>query len=162
MGNLDAALKRYYRSIRKDLPCSYKMKKRVMQQIQESVDLFLEQNPDADFEAVQSHFGEPQTIALSYIEDQDAPELLRKMRIKKKLIAIVAGVMALILTIWLVALVWAVVDTKETNDGHINDTIIINNREKGYQYEISYSIAGNCYVVADWFGSCQGFGSNSE
>ena len=84
MGNLDTALKRYYRSIRKDLLCSYKMKKRIMQQIRESVDQFLEQNPDAEFDAVRLHFGEPQTIALSYIEDQDAPELLQKMCIKKK------------------------------------------------------------------------------
>lgn len=101
MGNLDAALKRYYRSIRKDIPCSYKTKKRIMQQIQESVGLFLEQNPDADFTAIQLHFGEPQTIAMSYIEDQDAPELLRKMRIKRKVIAIVVGTMALIVAIWL-------------------------------------------------------------
>ena len=123
MGNLDTALEQYYRSIRKDLPCSYKMKKRIMQQIQESVGLFLEQNPDADFEVVQAHFGEPQTIALSYIEDQDAPELLRKMRIKKKVLAIVAGVMALILTIWVAAIVWAIVDTNKTNDGQIITTV---------------------------------------
>ena len=109
MGNLDTALKRYYRSIRKDLPCSYKMKKRIMQQIQESVDQFLEQNPDADFDAVQLHFGEPQTIALSYIEDQDAPELLRKMRIKRRVLAIVAGVLAAALLIWGCAVVYAVI-----------------------------------------------------
>lgn len=125
MGNLDTALKRYYRSIRKDLPCSYKMKKRIMQQIQESVDQFLEQNPDADFDAVQLHFGEPQTIALSYIEDQDAPELLRKMRIRRKVIAIIAGTVALVLAIWLAAMVWAIADANQTTDGHINDTSVI-------------------------------------
>lgn len=119
MGNLDAALKRYYRSIRKNLPCSYKMKKTIMQQIQESVGLFLEQNPDADFDAIQLHFGEPRTIALSYIEDQDAPELLRKMRVKRKVIAIVAGTMALILALWLAVVVWGIVDAEQTTGGHI-------------------------------------------
>lgn len=125
MGNLDAALKRYYRSIRKDLPCAYKMKKRILQQVQESVDQFLEQNPDADFDAVQLHFGEPQTIALSYIEDQDTPELLRKMRIKRKVIATVVGTMALILAIWLAVAVWGIIDANQTTNGHINDTIIV-------------------------------------
>ncbi len=125
MGNLDTALKRYYRSIRKDLPCSYKMKKRIMQQIQESVDQFLEQNPDADFDAVQLHFGEPQTIALSYIEDQDAPELLRKMRIKKSVLAIVACTMALIVAIWLAVAVWGIIDAKDTTNGHTNDGIVV-------------------------------------
>lgn len=119
MGNLDTALKRYYRNIRKDLPCSYKMKKRIMQQIRESVDQFLEQNPDADFDAVQLHFGEPQTIALSYIEDQDAPELLRRMRIRKKVLAIVAGTMALVLAVWMVAMVWAVINEQQTTGGHV-------------------------------------------
>ncbi len=125
MGNLDTSLKRYYRSIRKDLPCSYKMKKTIMQQIQESVGLFLEQNPNADFDEVKLHFGEPQTIALSYIEDQDAPELLRKMRIKRKVIVIVVGTMALIVAIWLTVAVWGIIDANQTTDGHINDTIIV-------------------------------------
>lgn len=119
MGNLDTALKRYYRNIRKDLPCSYKMKKRIMQQIQESVGLFLEQNPDADFDAVQLHFGEPQTIALSYIEDQDTPELLRRMRIRRKALAIVAGTMALVLAVWMVAMAWAVINEQQTTGGHV-------------------------------------------
>lgn len=119
MSNLDTALKRYYRSIRKDLPCSYKMKKRIIQQIQESVDQFLEQNPDADFDAVQLHFGEPQTIALSYIEDQDTPELLRKMRIKKRIITIVAGAMVAVLVIWGVAVAWAVICEERAQDGHV-------------------------------------------
>ena len=123
MGNLDTALKRYYRNIRKDLPCSYKMKKRIMQQIRESVDQFLEQNPDADVDAVQLHFGEPQTIALSYIEDQDAPELLRKMRIKKKVLAIIVAAMSLILAIWLLATAWAIADAKRTTDGHTSERV---------------------------------------
>lgn len=79
----------------------------------------------AKFDAVQLHFGEPQTIALSYIEDQDAPELLRKMRIKKKVLAIIAVVMSLILVIWLLATAWAIADAKQTTDGHIGEDITI-------------------------------------
>lgn len=119
MGNLDAALKRYYHSISKELPCPRKTRVKIMQQIQSSVNLFLEQNPDADFHDVQVHFGEPQTIALSYIEDQDAPELLRKMHIKRKVIAIVATTMALILAIWMSVAIWGVIDTNDRNNGHI-------------------------------------------
>lgn len=119
MGNLDAALKRYYHNISKELPCSRKTKAQIMQQIQSSVNLFMEQNPSADFNTVQAHFGEPKTIALSYIEDQDAPELLRKMHIKKKVLAIVAGAMAFILVVWLVAVGWAIMDKEYTDDGHV-------------------------------------------
>ena len=124
MGNLDAALKRYYRSIRKDLPCSYKMKKIIMQQIQESVGLFLEQNPDADFAAVQLHFGEPQIIALSYIEDENAPELLQKMHIKKRILAIIASAVALALVMWMAVVAWGIISEQQTKEGHIIVDII--------------------------------------
>lgn len=123
MSNLDAALKRYYRSIHRELPCSFKMKKRIMQQIYESVNLFLEQNPTADFETVQSHFGEPQTIALSYVEDQDAPALLRKMRIKKIAIAIVAVTMALVLVSWIAAMTWAIINEQQAQNGHTGERV---------------------------------------
>lgn len=125
MGNLDAALKRYYHNISKELPCSRKTKAQIMQQIQSSVNLFMEQNPSADFNTVQAHFGEPKTIALSYIEDQDAPELLRKIHIKRKVIAIVAGTMVLILAIWMAVAAWGMIDTNDRNDGYIDDGIII-------------------------------------
>lgn len=125
MGNLDTALKRYYHNISKELPCSRKTKAQIMQQIQSSVNLFMEQNPSADFNTVQAHFGEPKTIALSYIEDQDAPELLRKIHIKRKVIAIVAGTMVLILAIWMAVAAWGMIDTNDRNDGYIDDGIIV-------------------------------------
>lgn len=125
MGSFDSALKKYYRSIRQELPCSWKMKKQIMQQIQDNVDLFREQNPSADFAAIQAHFGTTQEIASSYIDDQDAPALLRKMRIKKSVLMIVVGTMALVFVIWLVATMWAIFDTNKTNDGHVDEGIIV-------------------------------------
>lgn len=125
MGNLDAALKRYYHNISKELPCSRKTKAQIMQQIQSSANLFMEQNPSADFDTVQAHFGEPKTIALSYIEDQDAPELLRRIHIKRKVIAIVAGTMVLILAIWMAVAVWGMFDTNDRNNGYIGERVEI-------------------------------------
>lgn len=118
MGNLDAALKRYYRSINQELPCSRKMKKQIMQRIQDSVTLFLEQNPNADFNAVQAHFGTAQEIASSYVDTQDAPALLQKMCIKKKALAIVAGVLTAALLVWVAAVVYAVISEYHTNEGY--------------------------------------------
>lgn len=125
MGNLDAALKQYYRNIRSELPCSWGQRNRILRQIRESVDNYLEENPDADFAAIEAHFGNAQTIASSYIDVQDAPELLRKMRIKKRVIAIVAGAMAVVLLIWGAAVVWAALDAKGAHDGHIGERIEI-------------------------------------
>lgn len=118
MGNNDAALKRYYRKINRALPCSSAMKKTIVQQLQESVRSYLEQNPDASFTAVQQHFGTPQEIAAAYIEDQGAPELLRKMTIKKWVLAIIAGVLAAALLLWAGAVAWAIYDAKTISEGY--------------------------------------------
>lgn len=119
MGKLDATLKRYYRGIWKALPCSRSMRNQILQQIQENVSQFLEQNPSADFDAVQNRFGSAQEIAYSYIDDQNTSELLCKIRLKKKVLAIFAGVMAAFLLIWGAAVICASIDASNRNDGYI-------------------------------------------
>lgn len=120
MGNLDAALKRYYRGINKELPCSRKMKKQILLQIQENVSIFLEQNPAATFEMVQAHFGTAQEIASSYIDDQEATALLHKMNIKRKVLTIIAAVLTVALLIWTAAVIGTALDAKNTYGGYIN------------------------------------------
>lgn len=119
MGNNDAALKRYYCDVKRALPCSSKIKKQIVQQLQESVCDFILQNPNTDFAAIQHHFGTPQEIVSSYIDEQGTPELLKKMTIKKRVLAIVASVMAIILMSWMIAVAWSIHDDRETNRGHI-------------------------------------------
>ena len=95
----DPALKRYIRSISSEIP-SGKMRKRIISQIRDSIVEYIQENPEADFETVQSHFGTPQEIAASYMYAEETPVLLRKMNINKKVLAIVAGVMAVIFALW--------------------------------------------------------------
>lgn len=123
MGNRDAAMKQYYRSIRGELPCSWGQRNRILRQIRESVNNYLEENPDADFAAIEAHFGNAQTIASSYIDTQDAPELLRRMRIKKRVIAVIAGAMAVVLLIWGAAVVWAALDAADRHDGRTDERV---------------------------------------
>ena len=123
MGSNDAALKRYYRSISKTLPCPRKMKMQIVAHIKDSVSEYLAQNPDADFEAVQNHFGTPEQIASSCVDTQDAPVLLRKMSVKKKVIAIVAGAVAVALLLWAGAMAWAIYDNKRSEPTQVDVTI---------------------------------------
>ena len=118
MDRSDVQLKRYYYSIKRELPCSRKMKKQIMKQIQDNVLLFLEQNPTADIEAVHVHFGTAQEIASSYIEAQDVPGLLRTMHIKKKIIVGVACIMVAVLLIWGAVVTWALIDNATTDNGY--------------------------------------------
>lgn len=93
----DRALKRYYRDIRSWLPCSRKNEKRILEQIRSSVEGYLEQNPEADINRVQTEFGSPQTIAASYVENMGAAEILKDLRLRRRIFAAVASAVAIIL-----------------------------------------------------------------
>ena len=103
-------LKRYIRRVSRALPCGRKAKKQIVSQIRSSIADYLQENPNADFEAVQLHFGAPKEIAASYIHGQDAAALLNTVQIKKKILAIVAGTMALVLLMWAGSVAWAIAD----------------------------------------------------
>lgn len=109
-------LKRYIRSISRKLP-SGKMKEPIIAQIRECVVDYIQEHPEADFEMVQAHFGTPQEIAESYVNEQDTSTLLHKMSIKKKVLVIVAGVMAAVLLLWAAAVIWITVDSRQIDTG---------------------------------------------
>lgn len=103
----DRALKRYYRDIRSWLPCSRKNEKRILEQIRSSVEGYLEQNPEADINRVQTEFGSPQTIAASYVENMGAAEILKDLRLRRRIFAAVASAVAIILLLWAGVVTWA-------------------------------------------------------
>lgn len=123
MSNHNTVLKRYIQGVSAELPCTGKAKKHIISQLQDSVSGYLEQNPDADFISVQAHFGSPQEIATGYVDAQDTPNLLKKMRTKKKVIAIVSGIMAVILLIWIGAVAWAAMDQKDVRNDYTQERI---------------------------------------
>ena len=118
MNSNDSALKRYIRSIGCEIP-SGKMWKRIVPQIRDSIFAYIQENPEADVEAVRSHFGTPEEIAASYLYAQETPVLLRKMSINKKVLAIVAGLAATILVIWIGVAAFSTVDAQKSNQGYV-------------------------------------------
>lgn len=117
-------LKQYYRSIEKRLPAS-SHKKRFIQELQASVDAWLEQNPSADFGTVQERFGTPEKIAADYSGEIDTQEVMKKYKLRKWIISIIAGAAALALVIWLVFLITASIDAAKDADGYVETSPII-------------------------------------
>lgn len=121
MNSLDHSLNRYYRQIKSWLPCSRKLKNALITRLKESVRAYLDANPEADFVQVQAHFGAPETIATAYVEEMGTDKLLRDLRIRRKVVAMVAGTMAVVLALWLGVVGWAIV--REINSE--NRTVVI-------------------------------------
>lgn len=108
-------LKQYYREIDKNLPVGRKQKQQISLAITQSVEDYLAAHPLADFQAVQAHFGTPQEIATSYIENMTTPEILKKFRFRKTVLTILCATAATALLLWGTVIGFALL--KEANRG---------------------------------------------
>ena len=78
-------LKKYYHSIKSWLPGSGKQNKLILATIQEDVSAYLSENPEAGASEIEQRFGSPRQIAAACVDEMDMEELLRHLRLRKKL-----------------------------------------------------------------------------
>ena len=102
----DKKVKVYLRKIRKMIP-SGKAKGQILEQIHQSVEAYLEENPGADWDAFQDRFGTPEQISASYIEGMEPEEILGKFKKKKIIVGVVVGAVVLALLFWIIAIIAA-------------------------------------------------------
>lgn len=120
----DRELRHYFRQIRSWLPCTRKMKRQIMEQIEDRGRDFLEQNPDADLAQLQTAFGDPQIIAAAYVENTGTAEILRSLRIRRRIVTIVVAAVTAMLLSWAVMVTWATISlSNSTNNPYIEMTI---------------------------------------
>jgi hypothetical protein len=119
MGMNDRQLRRYLRQIRSMLPCGGKRRRELMDNVRSGVTRYLEEHPDATAEQVMAYFGAPEAIAASYVESAGTAEILRAVRIRRKITAMVAVVLLVILLSWAAVVTWAVIDAYRDVRGDI-------------------------------------------
>ena len=88
-----------------------------MEQIRKEVTLFLTDHPEADYNAVISHFGEPETIAAAYVESMGTAEILRKLRIRRRIVSAVAIVLAFVVITWATTVTLEILRNESIRDG---------------------------------------------
>lgn len=118
-------LKKYYRNIRRCLPCDNKLKRQIMDSIKTQVNSYLEENLSVDFTSVQQHFGTPQQIAAAYIDEMTSSEILKKIKVKKAFITITCAAVAVIVFIWLAAVSTALTNAFIQSDGYYDVGTVI-------------------------------------
>lgn len=121
--NNRAWLRRYLRSVRSMLPCSGTQKKRILEEIRCNASTFLEDQPDADPSQLQTHFGTPEQIAASYVDNMDMSALLKTIRIKKRIFTTVVAAVLAILISWACTVTWAIIESNDHDNGYF--TVII-------------------------------------
>ena len=115
--NKNPAQQKYLRKVRSYLPCSRKVKNQIMAQIADSVNSYLAEMPEATNEQIVARFGKPETIAAAYVESTDTAEILGALQIRRRIVAIVAGIMAAVLLSWAVMVTFAATDYKNRQPG---------------------------------------------
>lgn len=115
--------KKYLRRVRSVLPGSSRMTKQIMEQTRNEVLSYIEEYPQAGYKDLLSRFGDPETIAASYVESMGTAEILKKLRIRKRIISAVAIVLILISLTWAATVTWAVNSNRTENEGFAIVTI---------------------------------------
>lgn len=110
--------RRYLRQVRGWLPCAGKMKRQIMEEIRSSVSHYLEEEPNADYQAIVARFGSPQQIASAYVDEQDTAEILRQLRIKRRIFAAVCCTAVACVAIWLSVALAAYADAQNCTNGY--------------------------------------------
>lgn len=117
------AARRYLREVRSWLPCSRKLKRGILEKIGGTISEYLAEKPGADYDKLLTRFGTPQQIAASYVDEMETGELLRDLRIRRKIVGILTAVAATVVILWLGVVSIALIGHNEQMNGHIVSTI---------------------------------------
>lgn len=123
MDSNNRALARYFKQINRELPNIGKGKKQVVSRIRENVTGYLEENKDATIEMVICRFGTAEEIAEAYIATADGEKLKTSLKLRKRIIGIVAATAAVILLLWGIVVGWAAIEAHISSGGYITDVI---------------------------------------
>lgn len=118
------AVRRYLREIRGWLPCSGKLKRGILERIEHTIQEYLAENQDAAYEELTERFGAPQQIAATYVEEMGTDELLRDLRIRRKIMKIVAATAAVVICLWAGLVIASYVDHCKDVNGYATVEII--------------------------------------
>lgn len=96
-----SAARQYLSEITSSLTCPKTLKQKVLKSVSAEVDEFFIDNPDASYDDLKNSLGNPNEIAISYIESLDPEEIQKELKKVKrnKWIVIVSCVLALFLLV---------------------------------------------------------------
>lgn len=92
---MNAVSNAYIRAVKRQLTCSAKTKRRLINQLNKTMSDFLDENPYATLEALHAGFGTPEQLATTMMQDLPQSEY-SEFRKKKKLNQTLAGTLVLL------------------------------------------------------------------
>ena len=122
----NAAVERYLRKVRRELPIPGKTKKALLSQIREAVQT--QQGEEPDMEALISRFGTPRQIAEGYMEGMSVTEFSRDLRLRRRIVRIVSAVALLALLLWTGRMGKIFLQHRSYDNGYMTEQLIVTER----------------------------------
>lgn len=119
------AVARYLHYISTKLPCSRKIKKKIIEHVKQDVMEFIAEHPSVGYSELIDRFGEPKLIASAYVDEMNSDDIVDGMRIKRSIMKVIIGAAAVALAIWLVAVFGAYLHTIDQVDGTVETYVEI-------------------------------------
>ena len=110
--------RKYCRLVRSFLPCSAKQRRLILGEIKNNLSAYLEENPSASFKEIESRFGTPRQIAVAHVEEMGTEELLKQLRIRKRIFAVISAAVVLALLIWGSMVTAVYIESKDIDNGY--------------------------------------------
>ena len=123
----------YLKQIKKLLVCDGVRRKEFMNSFEDNLEEYLKANPDTDFSKLQEEMGTPQEIANSFLENESAESIKKRMSVKKWVI--IGGAIALL--IYAFVMIMLLIGAYKNGRGYVEETITVESvSEDNFQEEI--------------------------
>ena len=117
------ATRQYLREVKRGLSCSGKQKRMVLWQIKGSIDAFLSEKPDADYEAIVGRFGTPEQVTASALDAMDVQELSKRLKIRKRIVTIIGTAALAVILLWAGVVGYAYIDYRGKTNGFVVESV---------------------------------------
>lgn len=124
----NAAVERYLRKVRRELPIPGKTKKAIAQRIQEAVYEQTRQDGETDMDGLISRFGSPRQIVESYMDGMSVTEFVDDLRMRRSIVRIVSMIAVLVLLLWAgrMGKIW--LQHRSYDNGYMTEQLIVTER----------------------------------
>lgn len=123
MANAD--VQRYLQEIKRDIPCAGKRKRDILNRINEIIGGYLEENADPNYNELTARFGTPKQIITSCLDEMDTGELIKRLKIKWKIVRIVAAAAVALVVLWGAVVSIIYIENKKYGDGYYTEQVIV-------------------------------------
>lgn len=88
-----------------------------------SVRDYVTDRPGVDYRAICGRFGTPEQVVSTYLEELETPELMEKLRVRKKIVTILAVAVFSVVLLWAWVVGIALAEHRESVGGHFEEQV---------------------------------------